>query len=145
MMKFDRPPEMREYVHASCGEKTPVSGNDFRALCDPRFAEHRTFCSHCRRFDSLDAFHWSDTRETLTAYRSRLRALVPPLVRVAGSKWLFGVWILLAALTGFGLSKFIASFEIAYGIPAVIFFAIAMACDGLGKISTQTINFHQYQ
>jgi hypothetical protein len=145
MQKFDQPPNEREYLHDRCRETTHVSGNDFHALCDPRFAADKTFCGHCQQFDKLNAFRWSDTNELLSDYRTRLRDLVPFYVHIAGSKWLFLVWIILATLTGCLLSQCIASFKIAYGVPAVVFFIIAMACDGVGKLSTQHITFHQYR
>jgi hypothetical protein len=136
-------PDAREYLHDRCGLGTCVSGDDFHALCDPRFAVRSAFCEHCDEFDSLSAFRWTDSNEGLIAYRVRLAGMVPLWARLAGAKWLFGVWIILAVLCGFGLSQLIANFKIAYGIPAVVFFIIAMACDAAGKFSTQSIKFHQ--
>jgi hypothetical protein len=145
MDRFDQPPSSREYTHDRCGRGTHVSGHDFHDLCDPRHDADRTFCSHCDEYDSLSAFRWSDTKETVSGYRDRLAGAVPLWVRIAGAKWLFAVWVALAALSGFGLSQVIANFKVAYGIPAVVFFIVAMACDAAGKFSTRSIKFHQFR
>ncbi len=145
MDKFDQPIVMREYTHTRCGQGTHISGNDFYGLCDPRSAVDTTFCKHCDEYDSLSKFHWSDTEETLSGYRARLAQAVPLWVRVAGANWLFGVWLALAVLSGFALSQVIANFKVAYGIPAVVFFAAALACDAAGKFSTRSLQFHQFR
>jgi hypothetical protein len=145
MDRFDQPPNSREYTHDRCGQGTHVSGDDFRDLCDPRHDADRTFCSHCNKYDSLSAFRWSDTSETLCEYRDRLAVMVPLWVRIAGAKWLFAVWMALAVLCGFGLSQLIEDFKISYGVPIVAFFIIAMACDVAGKLSTRSIKFHQFR
>lgn len=145
MQTFDQPLQQREYLHDGCGQSTHVGGNDFYRLCDPRFDIEQTFCSHCGNYDSLNSFRWTDTKETLKSYRNRLASIIPLWVKVAGGKWLFAVWIILAGVIGYGLSQIVPDFRIAYGIPVALFFAIAMACDAVGKLSTQRIKFHEYQ
>jgi hypothetical protein len=62
-------------VHLSCGKETDIGGSDFRGLCDPvgGLLPTTTYCVHCAGQDSLDCFAWTDTRESLAAYRRRIR------------------------------------------------------------------------
>ena len=77
---FEVVPTARTYVHLPCGTPTTVAGDDFKLLCDPYSGvlHASTVCMHCDRADSLDRFAWSDTRESLTNYRRRLKRTVSP-------------------------------------------------------------------
>jgi len=78
---FEVLPSARTYVHLPCGTTTTVGGRDFKLLCDPysRVFHASTVCIHCDRDDALDRSAWSDTKESLAAYRTRLRASVSRL------------------------------------------------------------------
>ena len=122
-----------------------VDNGEFEMLCDPRVEANQTLCAHCGKHDVLSNFQWDDTGETLSDYRKRLRTLVPFLSRVAGAWWMFALWTVLAIGVGTLLSRFIADARIAFGVPAVVFFVIAMACDAIGKFSKPSIPYHHYK
>ena len=145
MKTIKKPPSEREYLHDDCGEVTVVSGSDFVGLCDPRLSVNETFCSHCDDFDKLKAFRWSDTDESLSEYRKRLRQLIPLYVRIAGASWIFLVCIILGLVTGCLMTHVVQDVKKAFGIPMAVFFVIAMVCDAIGKLSKQETKFHQYR
>ncbi len=91
----------RVYVHHGCGGQTRVSGGDYTHICDPFWPCTATFCCQCSGFVSLAEVSWADTGELISAYRRRMRAETPALLKV----WRFGGGLLaggaLGALVGF--------------------------------------------
>ena len=55
------------------------------------------------------------------------------------------MWIVLAVLTGYVISRFVPNVKVAYGIPAVVFFMLGAAVDAAGKFLTPEIVFRQYR
>ncbi len=83
---FSKPPDDRSYVHTACGRKTTVNGDEYLGLCDPMslwlgLLPQSTLCVHCKTTLPLNEFVWADTKETLAAYRARLRQTIPLPVR----------------------------------------------------------------
>lgn len=68
----------RIYVHANCGGETEVTARHFRGICDAYRAATRTYCVRCEDYFPLKEFSWSETDETLTSFRARMKALSPP-------------------------------------------------------------------
>ena len=73
---FPVAPSQRTYVHLACAQSTTVDGEDYKMLCDPFTGPFgvSTFCVHCGGQDKLERFIWADTRESLAAYRQRVRS-----------------------------------------------------------------------
>jgi hypothetical protein len=76
------------YFHRACGGSTTFSQDVAgRISGDPFNLLPGTFCARCRRFVGLWAVTWQGTRETLAAYRARLRRQMHPgkiLLRLVG-------------------------------------------------------------
>jgi len=69
--------QSRSYIHEECGEETEVSGSEFEVMSNP-FAEMvQTQCSYCEEMDSIFAFSWADTGESLPDYYERHRKNIP--------------------------------------------------------------------
>jgi len=89
------------YFHAGCGGNTPLSADvAARITGDPFGFVPAAYCVKCGRYVGLRAVVWQGTRESLAAYRARLRRTMRPgkiLVRVLGGP-LFGA--LLGAAVG---------------------------------------------
>jgi hypothetical protein len=78
----------RAYVHPRCGGTTIVSGDDFTRLANPFTFVSQTYCAACGSFVGLGSVEWEDTGETISAYRSRLRAEAPLGLKLFG--WVIG-------------------------------------------------------
>jgi hypothetical protein len=101
-----KPPTSRSYHHRPCirkpqGTETVVSGHDYTHICDPFWPCSSTYCCGCSDFVSLDSVVWTDTGETVAAYRKRLRAATPRFVRL----WRTGLGFFLGAALGAILCK----------------------------------------
>jgi hypothetical protein len=86
----------RVYVHHGCGGQTRVSGGDYTHICDPFWPCTGTFCCGCSNFVPLGEVSWTDTGETVSAYRRRMRAETPAVVKV----WRFGGGLVVGAALG---------------------------------------------
>ena len=88
------------YHHPACGGVTTFSPDvAARISGDPFGFIPATFCASCRRYVGLRSVVWQGTRETLAAYRVRLRRQMHPgkiLLRVLGGP-------LIGALLGAGI------------------------------------------
>jgi hypothetical protein len=89
-------PKGRAYVHTRCGGETLVSGNDFTHICDPFWPCSSTYCCTCADFAPLSNVQWVDTGESVSAFRSRVRARTPGLVQA----WRYGVGLLVGGAFG---------------------------------------------
>jgi hypothetical protein len=94
-------PTSRPYRHSPClrkpqGTETVVSGHDYTHICDPFWPCSSTFCCGCSSFVPLDSVVWTDTGETIAAYRKRLRAQTPRFVGL----WRMGLGFFLGAALG---------------------------------------------
>lgn len=100
-------PTGRGYVHTRCGDETWVDENHFTHICDPFRPCTGTYCCTCADFAPLNEVRWADTGENILAYRKRLRAQTPALLRVwrYGAGFLAGgaVGAVVGLLTGFAL------------------------------------------
>jgi hypothetical protein len=97
-------PDGRVYVHSRCGGQTHVSGGDYTHICDPFWPCTGTYCCTCSTFVPLNSVSWADTGETITAYRSRMRAETPGPVLA----WRYGLGLLPGALLGVAIGLLIA-------------------------------------
>ncbi len=90
------------YHHPACGGGTTFSADvAARISGDPFGFVPATYCAGCRRYVGLRSVVWQGTRETLAAYRRRLRRQMHPgkiLLRVLGGPFLGA---LLGAALGF--------------------------------------------
>ncbi|MCI0462819.1 MAG: hypothetical protein L0Z62_38220 [Gemmataceae bacterium] len=86
----------RVYVHHACGGQTRVSGGDYTHICDPFWPCTGTFCCQCAGFVPLGTVSWADTGEVISAYRRRMRAETPGLLKV----WRFGGGLLAGGALG---------------------------------------------
>jgi hypothetical protein len=78
-----RPSDLsRAYRHVDCGRETIVSGDDYVLLECPFRPVTSTYCACCGDFVPLDAVEWTDTGESIAAYRQRIAAGVPFLRQV---------------------------------------------------------------
>ena len=101
----------RVYIHQKCGEATGITDEHFAGLCNPFEPCLGTICATCGRPDGLKSFKWSDTGETLAAYRARLLNESPPFYRL----WTYALSPLLGVLVG--------------GIGAAVFFQKNLVTD----------------
>ena len=67
----------RVYVHKKCRGETVVSGDAFDNLSNPFTLVTGTQCCACNKAVNLGQVYWADTRETLAAYRRRVRRKAP--------------------------------------------------------------------
>lgn len=93
---FSKTPKYHEYVHQSCDGVTRIDGDDFQGLCDPMslwlgVLPQKTRCTHCGEARPLHEFVWSESKESLAAYRQRLRKTIPLVGRVS----VYGIRVLL--------------------------------------------------
>jgi hypothetical protein len=70
----------RAYVHYGCGTETIISGGDFKQICNPLTLCIETYCCGCSDYVTLQTVAWTDTGETIAAYRNRLRAATPKII-----------------------------------------------------------------
>jgi hypothetical protein len=119
---FDVAPEHRSYVHLKCGQITVVDGDDFEGLCCPFTGLFgvTTYCVHCQAQDSLDKFAWLDTKESLGAYRRRMRTAVSPIYYAFGRlmPWLYVV--VAPAFAAYGAVRLLPSHPIIAGVIAFV-------------------------
>ena len=71
----------RAYLHTKCGQTTVVSDDSLDAICNPLDPVPATWCSHCEEMDVLGEYSWTDTDESLVAFRARMDNLVSPFWR----------------------------------------------------------------
>jgi hypothetical protein len=86
----------RSYTHLECEGSTVVDGREFVVLADPFSFVSKTKCASCGEFVELDRVAWSDTRETISSFRERLRLNLSLIARV----WAYVVGPLNGAITG---------------------------------------------
>ncbi len=89
-------PTGRVYIHTRCGGQTRVSGGDYSHICDPFWPCTSTYCCQCAGFAPLSEVCWADTEETVSEYRSRMRAETPGLLRA----WRYGLGFLVGGAVG---------------------------------------------
>jgi hypothetical protein len=70
------PPVSRAYEHKSCHAVTIASGDDLVRLECPFRPLDGTYCPRCQDFVPLEDVRWSDSGETISTYRNRLKASV---------------------------------------------------------------------
>ncbi len=70
-------PNARVYYHVTCGKATIVSGDDYVLLECPFRPVSSTYCCGCQTFVPLHTVRWADSDELVSAYRERVRAMVP--------------------------------------------------------------------
>jgi hypothetical protein len=70
------PPVSRAYEHKSCHAVTVAAGDDLVRLECPFRPLDGTYCCRCGDFVPLDDVRWTDTGETISTYRRRLKASV---------------------------------------------------------------------
>ena len=75
----------RAYKHTKCGETTVVSADTLDAVCNPLAPVPVTWCSTCNDMDVLAEFTWTDTDESLVAFRARMNNLISPFWRTVSS------------------------------------------------------------
>jgi predicted nucleic acid-binding Zn ribbon protein len=134
---FPAPPTHRSYVHSTCGEVTTVNGDEYLGLCSPMMLwlavlPQRTMCVHCNKAAPLDQFAWEDTKETLAAYRSRLRGTMSPV------KWV-GVYVFRVLLILLGVTAGILVGHAASGVQLAIFLAFIGLCVGIFAAGLQMV------
>lgn len=99
-------PTSRAYLHRPCirkpqGTETVVFSHDYTRLSDPFWPCNSTFCCGCSDFVPLDSVVWTDTGESIAAYRRRLRAQTPRFVGL----WRMGLGFFIGAALGAILCK----------------------------------------
>lgn len=67
----------RTCTHDTCGSSSTVDGPDLRRVCDPYVDSIGPRCDACGEQFPFAEFTWDDTSESLTAFRKRMRALIP--------------------------------------------------------------------
>ncbi len=97
-------PPGRMYLHTRCGSRTRVSGGDYTHICDPFWPCTSTYCCKCAGFAPLTEVVWADTGETVAAYRRRLAAETPGLLKI----WRAGGGFLVGAALGAGIALLVA-------------------------------------
>jgi hypothetical protein len=70
-------PNARVYYHVTCGKATIVSGDDYVLLECPFRPVSSTYCCGCQTFVPLHMVRWADSDEMISAYRERVRKMVP--------------------------------------------------------------------
>lgn len=63
----------RPYIHQKCGQTTIITEEHFAGLCNPFEPCSGTICANCGFPDSVSAFLWQDTGESISDYRKRLK------------------------------------------------------------------------
>ena len=94
--------------------------------------------------DDLGTFEWAETAEPLDQYRKRLKQRIPKATKFLGSKLLVAAIIGLGAITGYGLSFFIADARVAFGVPIVFAFLLAMGLDAYGKFGLVQPDYRRF-
>ena len=67
----------RAYRHDACGGQTIVSGDEYVLLECPFRPVESTFCCGCDEFVPLDTVSWSDSGQSIAAYRREVYSSVP--------------------------------------------------------------------
>jgi hypothetical protein len=95
------PRTTRSYQHSTCGGVTEVGDDDFDRLANPfSLVWGQTYCSHCEEDVSLDELYWTDTQESLAAFRARMRRSAPLSMMLVGWGAVPLAGFLLAGLIG---------------------------------------------
>lgn len=100
MSRANRVPTSRSYVHERCGYETIVNGIDFEMLANPFTFTSSTMCVHCKKQVSLKQVAWSETGESITGYRRRLRREAPAILKLIA--WVIGPLLLGCVGAGIG-------------------------------------------
>lgn len=73
--RVDRSP--RNVKHQSCGQVSPVVGQELRRVCDPYVDSLGPRCETCDSEHPFSEFIWEDTSESLDDFRLRMLQLIP--------------------------------------------------------------------
>jgi hypothetical protein len=76
--------------------KTVVDGREFVVLADPFSFVSKTLCTACGEDVELGDVTWSDTSESILAFRQRIRAQVSPMAGL----WAYAVGPLIGHVVG---------------------------------------------
>ncbi len=67
----------RNVKHKSCGQVSPIAGQDLRRVCDPYVDSLGPRCEACDAEHPFSEFIWEDTSESLDNFRRRMLQLIP--------------------------------------------------------------------
>lgn len=67
----------RNVKHQTCGNVSPVAGQELRRVCDPYVDSLGPRCEACDAEHSFSEFIWEDTSESLDDFRIRMLQLIP--------------------------------------------------------------------
>ena len=121
----------RSYTHNKCGAETTVSGSSLTNICNPLDPVPATYCSQCEDVFPLCDYTWSDSGESIVAFRERMEAAIPPFwqkvdqssgyAMLVGALIAAGVGAWLPDTLGWRIGCAIGAFILAFFVLAYVF------------------------
>ena len=104
-----------------------------------------TFCVHCGAHDKLERFLWADTRESLAAYRRRVRSSLSASYLIRRRLILFVCLVVVPAALAYLGARLVPRYPIIMGIVGAVVGLLIGAIAYGGYLGTGQTDFRRYR